>query len=102
MSPRGRAGPFRWAGRRPPGPGGAGEEHLPAGGRPGDPGRPVDVDADIVVAAEHPLAGVQAHADPDREAVRPGVAGQGPLAATAAPTAATGLAKAAKKESPRC
>ena len=47
--------------------GGAGDDHLAAVGRPGDPGRPVDVDADVVVPSQHPLAGVQAHAHPHRE-----------------------------------
>jgi len=65
------------AGHQPPG--GAGDDHLPAPGRPGDPGRPVHVDADVVVPAQHPLPGVQAHAHPDRGPRRPGVGGQGPL-----------------------
>ena len=59
--------------------GGAGDDHLAAVGRPGDPGRAVDVDADVVVPAQHPLAGVQAHAHPHREPLRPGVGGQAPL-----------------------
>ena len=59
--------------------GGAGDDHLAAVGRPGDPGRPVDVDADVVVPAQHPLAGVQAHPHPHREPLRPGVGGQAPL-----------------------
>ena len=60
-------------------PGGVGDDHLAAGGRPGDPGRPVHVDAAVVVPAQGPLAGVQAHPDPHREPGRPPVAGQAPL-----------------------
>jgi hypothetical protein len=52
-------------------PGGAGDDHLAAGGRSGDPGRPVHVDAAAVVPAQGPLAGVQAHPDPHREPGRP-------------------------------
>jgi hypothetical protein len=59
--------------------GGAGDDHLAAVGRPGDPGRPVHVDADVVVPAQHPLAGVQAHPHPHREPLRPPVGGQAPL-----------------------
>ncbi len=51
---------------------GIGQQDLPAvsGGR--DPGGTVDVDPDVVVAAEAPLASVQAHPDPEAGAVRPG------------------------------
>src|SRR5215213_10220359 len=35
-----------------------------AGGR--DPRGPVNVETDIIVAAQHPLTGMEAHANPDR------------------------------------
>jgi hypothetical protein len=60
-------------------PGGAGHDDLPAVGRPGDPRRPVHLDANVVVAAQHPFAGVQAYADPYGEARGPVVGGQAPL-----------------------
>jgi hypothetical protein len=61
------------------GPGGVGHDHLPAVARVGDPGRPVHVQAGVVVPAPGALAGVQAHPDPQRVAGRPVVGGQGPL-----------------------
>ena len=59
--------------------GGVGQDHLPAVGRVGDPGRPVHVDAGIVVPAQDALAGVEAHPDPDRGTRRPVVGGEVPL-----------------------
>jgi hypothetical protein len=48
-----------------------------AGG--GDPGRPVHIQPHIVVPAQHPLPGVQAHPHPHRPPRRPVVGGQPPL-----------------------
>jgi hypothetical protein len=60
-------------------PGGVGDDDLAGGGRGGDPGGPVHVDAAVVVPAKGALAGVQAHPDPHREPGRPAVAGQAAL-----------------------
>jgi hypothetical protein len=60
-------------------PGGVRDDDLPAVGRPGDPGRPVHVDADIVVPAQHPFTGVQPHPDSQGEPWGPVVGGQASL-----------------------
>jgi hypothetical protein len=60
-------------------PGGVGDDHLASGGRPGDPGRPVHVDAAVVVPAQGPIAGVQGHPHPHRPPRRPVVGGQASL-----------------------
>jgi hypothetical protein len=60
-------------------PGGVRDDDLAAVRRRGDPGRPVHVDAAVVVPAEGPLAGVQAHPHPHRPPRRPVVGGQAPL-----------------------
>jgi hypothetical protein len=60
-------------------PGGVGHDHLPAVGGVGDPGRPVHVDADVVVPAKGPFPGVDAHPDPERRAGGPVVGGEAPL-----------------------
>ena len=70
--------PFRQGMRHQP-PGGVGDDDLPAVAGRGDPGRPVHVQADIVVPAQHPLPGVQAHPHPHRPPRRPVVGGQAPL-----------------------
>ena len=52
---------------------GAGEDHLPAVRRRRDARRRVDVDAEVVVASEHALAGVQTHPHPEGSPVAPRV-----------------------------
>jgi hypothetical protein len=48
-----------------------GDQDLPAVARPRDPGRPVNIDPKVVVAPEHPLTRVQAHANPYGTGVGP-------------------------------
>ena len=56
------------------------QEHLAAVGRRRDPGRPVHVDADVVVAAQRALPRVQAHPNPHGAHLRgPRLGGQGTL-----------------------
>ena len=59
--------------------GGPRDQHLAAVAGLGDPGRPVHVQAQVVVPPQDPLPGVQAHPNPQRILHRPGVGGQGPL-----------------------
>jgi hypothetical protein len=59
--------------------GGVGDDDLAPVGGVGDPGRPVHVDADVVVPAPGPLPGVDAHADLHGRAGGPVVGGQAPL-----------------------
>ena len=47
--------------------------------RRGDPRGAVDVDAEVVVTAQQPLAGVHPDPDPDLLLLRPHMAGQSPL-----------------------
>ena len=54
-------------------------EHLPSVGGVGDAGRPVHVDADVVVPAQDALAGVDPHPDPHRRTGGPVVRGEAPL-----------------------
>ncbi len=56
--------------------GGLGEQDLPAVAGRGDAGRPVDVQSDVVVTAEDPFAGVQAHPHLDRCFLVPAVTGE--------------------------
>ena len=49
------------------------DEDLPPVGRAGDPGCPVHLEAGVVLVEARDLAGVQAHPDPDRLAVREGM-----------------------------
>ena len=56
-----------------------GQDDLAAVPDGGDPSRAVDVEAAVVVAARMGLAGVQAHPDADRDAVRPGLGRERPL-----------------------
>jgi hypothetical protein len=58
--------------------------HLAAVGRGRDPRRPVHVHPDESILVPDRLAGVQAHPDPDRHAIRPGVPGQRALPGHAA------------------
>ena len=69
-------------------PGGTGEDDLPAVSRPGDPRGSVHVDADIVVPARNPLAGMEAHPDSRRGVEGPLVRGQGPLGGHGRPNGA--------------
>ncbi len=48
------------------GPGGPGDQDLPAMGRGRDPGRSMDLDPDVLVAARDALAGVEPHPDAKR------------------------------------
>ena len=57
-------------------PGRVGHEHLAAVPRPGDTSGAMDIQPDIVVSAQTPLAAVQAHADSDGRALRPSGVGQ--------------------------
>ena len=53
------------------------EQDLAAVAGAADPGRPMDVGADVLaVGVERPVAGVEAHPDPDLGAVRPGLGGE--------------------------
>ena len=54
------------------------QDLSPVSGVP-DPGRAMDVEADVSLADRGALTGVQPHPDPDVGASRPGVAGQLPL-----------------------
>jgi hypothetical protein len=47
-------------------PGGRRDKDLPAVARPGDPGRPMHLQAEVVVPTQDPLPGVQAHPHPQR------------------------------------
>ena len=67
------------AGRQAPGRDGlgcAGHQHLAAVAGCRDARGAVDVQSNVVVAAERPLAGVEAHPDPDAHPLRPGLGGQ--------------------------
>ena len=53
------------------------EQDLAAVAGAADPGRPMDVGADVLaVRVERAVAGVEAHPDPDLGAVRPGLRGE--------------------------
>ncbi len=57
-------------------PAGVGQDDLAAMGRPGDAGRPIDVEPDVVVAARDALAAVEPHPHADSDALGPGGRGQ--------------------------
>jgi hypothetical protein len=80
--------------------GGRRDQDLPAVARLGDPGRPVHVQAQVIVPAQDPLAGVQAHPTRRGPSIGHWWAARARWAATAASTALAGLGKATKKESP--
>ena len=61
------------------GSGGRGGHDLSPVAGSGDPGRPVHIDAHVVVRTEYGLPGVKSDPHPDLLLVRPGVTGQGPL-----------------------
>ena len=60
-------------------PSGVGDEDLPSVGSGGDPRRAIDVEADVIVAAECSQPSVQAHPDANRRRLWPGGRRQLPL-----------------------
>ncbi len=59
--------------------GGLGDQDLPPVAGRGDPGRPMDVEPDILVASQSSLARVHPHPDPNGPVARPRVFAQLPL-----------------------
>ena len=55
------------------------QQHLSAMPRCGHPSRAMDIETDVVVAAQHALAGMESHPNPDGGVRGPGLGGQRPL-----------------------